>query len=51
MTELQKKQIINMRKNGDGYKTIATAIGMSRNAIRVLCKSRNMAVVWRGNCT
>lgn len=43
MTELQKKTILNMRKNGDGYKTIASAVGLSRDAVRAFCKSRNMA--------
>lgn len=42
MTELQRKQIINMRKNGKGYKTIATAVGMSRDAVRNFCKRNSM---------
>ncbi len=42
MTELQKKIILNMRKNGEGYKTIATAVGLSRDAVRTFCKTRNM---------
>ena len=43
MTELQKKQILNMRKEGAGYKSIAVATGLSRDAVRNFCKSRNMA--------
>lgn len=43
MTEKQKKQILDMRKNGDGYKTIATATGLSRDIVRSFCKKRNMA--------
>ena len=43
MTEEQKKQIVKMRKDGDGYKTIATAVGLSRNAVRTFCKKRHMA--------
>ena len=42
MTDLQKKQILNMRKNGEGYKTIANAVGLSRDQVRNFCKSRNM---------
>lgn len=43
MTELQKKQILNMRKEGAGYKSIAVATGLSRDVVRNFCKSRNMA--------
>lgn len=42
MTDLQKRQILNMRKNGDGYKTIATAIGLSRDVVRNFCKQKDM---------
>ena len=43
MTEEQKRQIVKMRKDGDGYKTIATAVGLSRDAVRTFCKKRHMA--------
>ncbi len=43
MTETQKKQILKMRKNGDGYKTIASFVGLSRDVVRTFCKSRNIA--------
>ncbi len=43
MTEEQKKQILKMRKNGDGYKTIASYVGLSRDAVRTFCKKRHMA--------
>lgn len=43
MTELQKKQILNMRNNGYGYKSIATAVGLSRDIVRNFCKQKDMA--------
>lgn len=42
MTEMQKKQILNMRKNGKGYKMIASELGLSRDAVRGFCKTRNL---------
>jgi hypothetical protein len=32
-----------MRKNGMGYKTIASTVGLSRDVVRLFCKSRGMA--------
>lgn len=43
MTEVQKKQILKMRKDGLGYKTIAGAVDLSRNAVRKFCKSHGMS--------
>ena len=42
MTENQKKQIIEMRKKGIGYKAISTSLGLSRDIVRTFCKARNM---------
>lgn len=42
MTEMQKKQILSMRKEGKGYKLIASLLGLSRDAVRGFCKSRNI---------
>ncbi|MDO4301926.1 MAG: helix-turn-helix domain-containing protein [Clostridia bacterium] len=42
MTDLQKKQILNMRKNGDGYKAIASALGLTRDTVRNFCKKNDM---------
>ncbi len=43
MTETQKKQIVRMRKKGRGYKTIASAVGLSRDIVRTFCKKRHMS--------
>ena len=43
MTDEQKNKIIELRKNGTGYKAIASEIGLSRDAVRSFCKSRNLS--------
>lgn len=43
MTDSQKEMIIKMRKEGVGYRSIANACGASRDAVRNLCKSQNLA--------
>ena len=43
MTDEQKNKIIELRKNGAGYKAIATEVGMSRDAVRSFCKNRNLS--------
>lgn len=43
MTDEQKNKIIELRKNGAGYKAIASEIGLSRDAVRSFCKSRNLS--------
>lgn len=43
MTKFQASQILNLRKKGLGYRTIAAAVGLSRDSVRNYCKARNMA--------
>lgn len=45
MTETQKNQIVEMRKNGIGYRTIGYSIGLSRDVVRNFCISRGMTGV------
>lgn len=42
MTEQQSAQIFNLRTQGLGYRTIASAVGLSRDSVRNHCKSRSM---------
>ncbi len=43
MTEAQAKQIVEMRLNGIGYKSIGTVVGLSRDIVRNYCKSHNLS--------
>lgn len=42
MTEIQAVQIEELRKNGKGYKAIASAVGLSRDIVRNYCKANGM---------
>lgn len=42
MTEEIKKQILELRKNGIGYKAIATSLDMSRDSVRSFCKRNEL---------
>lgn len=42
MTEAQELQILEMRRKGAGYKSIATVVGLSRDIVRNFCKARNL---------
>lgn len=42
MTEIQAAQIEEMRVQGKGYKTIASAVGLSRDIVRNYCKVNGM---------
>ena len=42
MSDLQKRQIKDMRVAGHGYKAIATNVGLSRDAVRQYCKSNGL---------
>lgn len=42
LTESQKRQVVAMRENGIGYQTIATTIGVTRDQVRNLCKTRKL---------
>lgn len=42
MTELQAAQIKVLRKQGKGYKAIASVVGLSRDIVRNYCKANNM---------
>ncbi len=43
MTENQRNLILRLRKDGEGYKTIANTVGLSRDRVRSFCKSKNIA--------
>lgn len=42
MTEAQAKQIVEMRLNGVGYKSIGTVVGLSRDIVRNYCKAHDL---------
>ena len=42
MTEYEKRSITNMRLQGKGYRSIASELGLSRDAVRNFCKSRKI---------
>lgn len=42
MTERQARQIQELRSRGQGYKAIASATGLSRDAVRYFCKSKGI---------
>lgn len=42
MANEQKAKIIELRKLGIGYRSIATAMDLSRDSVRNFCKSRGL---------
>lgn len=42
MTGLQATQIFNLREQGMGYRSIASAVGLSRDSVRNYCKTHGM---------
>lgn len=42
MTEAQAKQIVEMRLKGNGYKSIGSVVGLSRDIVRNYCKSHDL---------
>lgn len=42
MTEFQAEQIENLRKQGVGYRSIGTIVGLSRDIVRNDCKSKGL---------
>ena len=42
MTDEQKDIITRMRKDGHGYRVIATEVGLSRDIVRNYCKRHNL---------
>lgn len=42
MTEFQAEQIENLRKQGVGYRSIGTIVGLSRDIVRNYCKSKGL---------
>jgi len=42
MTDLQAEQIVILRMQGKGYKSIASATGLSRDIVRNYCKTKGM---------
>jgi len=48
MTNEQKEKIIELRKLGIGYRSIATAMDLNRDSVRNFCKSRGAGWFWAG---
>jgi len=44
MTDEQKIQVVKMRTAGDGYRTIAQAVGVSANTVKSYCQRNNLGV-------
>ena len=42
MTDEQAAQLVEMRKKGVGYKSIATVLGLSRDIVRNYCRTHNL---------
>lgn len=42
MTEFQATQIENLRKQGVGYRSIGTIVGLSRDIVRNYCKNKGL---------
>lgn len=42
MTEIQEAQIKELRMQGEGYKAISSAVGLSRDIVRNYCKAKGM---------
>lgn len=43
MTDKQKQQIITLRRNGAGYGTIASQLGVSINTVKSFCRRHSLA--------
>ena len=42
MTDSQKREIANLRANGNGYGKIALALGISQNTVKSYCRRNNI---------
>lgn len=42
MTNLQKKQITDMRNDGQGYTTIAKTLGITKDRVKAYCRINNL---------
>lgn len=42
MTKEQREQIVNLRKEGYGYRMIGQMLGLNRDAVRYFCKSNGL---------
>lgn len=42
MTDLEKRQIRDLRLNGVGYKAITSVLGLTRDAVRGYCKRNGL---------
>ena len=49
MTEEQKLKLILLRRNGDGYGQIATALGISINTVKSFCRRHGLAAEVKGS--
>ena len=45
MNESQKQEIISLRKAGNGYKKIASILGLSTNTVKSFCQRQNVGGV------
>lgn len=45
MTDEQRRQIAILREEGNGYKRIAQALGLSENTVKSFCKRKNLGGV------
>lgn len=43
MTTEQREKIIDLRKEGYGYATIANALGITKDSVKSFCRSHNLA--------
>jgi endogenous inhibitor of DNA gyrase (YacG/DUF329 family) len=48
MTDKQKQQIITLRRNGAGYGTIASQLGVSINTVKSFCRRHSLATRTNG---
>ncbi len=48
MTDKQKQQIIALRRNGAGYGTIASQLGVSINTVKSFCRRHSLVAKTAG---
>ena len=49
MTDEQKQKLILLRRSGDGYGQIATALGISINTVKSFCRRHGLAAEVKGS--
>ena len=50
MTDQQKKELIDLRANGYGYKKIARLLGVSESTVSAYCQRNNLSLNSCKNC-